>query len=70
MKHRMIMILLSLLVLPILSACSTEAVKRGAYESLHQKHCIDTTGSPNCDPEHKAYDRYRQDRESLKPPSP
>ncbi len=63
-------ILLSLLALPTLSACSTEAVKRSAYESLHQKHCIDTTGSPNCDPEHKHYDRYRKDRESLKPPQP
>lgn len=63
-------ILLSLLFLPFVSACSTETVKRSAYESLHQKHCIETTGSPNCDPEHKNYDRYRQDRDSLKRPEP
>lgn len=68
MKHRMIV--LSLLVLPLLPACNTEAVKRSAYESLHQKHCIDTTGSPNCEPGHKNFDRYRQDRETLKPPQP
>lgn len=63
-------ILLSLLLLPFVSACSTEMVKRSAYELLHQKHCIDTTGSPNCDPAHKDYDRYRQDRDSLKRPEP
>lgn len=61
-------ILLSLLLLPFVSACSTETVKRSAYELLHQKQCIETTGSPNCDPEHKNYDRYRKDRDSLKRP--
>ena len=66
MKHRAI--LLSLLLLPILSACSTEGFTRGAYESLRRKQCVDTTGSPNCDPERRNFDRSRQDHELLNRP--
>lgn len=48
-----------------LSACTSEAVKRGAYESIYQKQCMDRTGTPNCDPEHKGYDDYKKERETL-----
>ena len=51
-------------------ACSTEATKRAAYEALYQKDCLDRTGVPQCDPEHKDYDQYRQERdETLNPDS-
>jgi hypothetical protein len=52
------------------AACSSEATKRAAYEALYQKDCIDRTGIPQCDPEHKDYDQYRQERdETLNPDS-
>ncbi len=63
-------ILLSLLLLPVLSACSTEGFTRGAYESLRRKQCVDTTGSPNCDLERRNYNRTRQDHEPLNRPPP
>jgi len=50
-------------ILPILAACSSEAVKRSTYEALHQKQCMDDAKTPNCDPEHKSYDQYKKDRE-------
>lgn len=56
------------LLLPILTACTSEAVKRGTYEAVYQKQCMDNAKVPNCDPEHKAYDQYKHDREeALKP---
>jgi hypothetical protein len=48
-----------------LAACTSEGLKRGAYESLHQKQCMDRTGEPNCDPEHSSYENYQGDREQL-----
>jgi len=47
------------------AACSSEATKRAAYEALYQKDCIDRTGIPQCDPEHKDYDEYRKEREEV-----
>ena len=47
------------------TACSSEATKRAAYEALYQKDCIDRTGIPQCDPEHKDYDEYRKEREEV-----
>ena len=46
-----------------LSACTSDAMHRGAYEALYNKECIDREGTPNCDPEHKSYDEYTKDRE-------
>jgi len=48
-----------------LPACTSEAVKRSTYEASYQKHCMDSTGAPNCDPEHKSYDEYKKDREEV-----
>jgi len=48
-----------------LSACTSEAVKSSAYEALHQKGCIDRTGTPNCDPQHKGYDEYQKERNAV-----
>ena len=47
------------------TACTSEATKRAAYEALYQKDCIDRTGIPQCDPEHKDYDEYRKEREEV-----
>jgi len=52
----------------VLSACTADAVKRGAYEALYQKRCMDISATPSCDPQHKTYDEYRTSREkALKP---
>jgi hypothetical protein len=48
-----------------LSACTTESVKRGAYEAVYQKQCVEETRAPNCDPEHKSYDEYQKEREDF-----
>lgn len=48
-----------------LSGCSSEAMKGGAYEALYQKECMDRTGVPDCDPDHKSYETYRRDREEV-----
>ena len=58
-----------LLLANVLSGCASEGAKRGTYEAVYQKGCIDRTGTLNCDPDHKDYDRYKKEREeSLKPP--
>lgn len=58
---------MTLLLLGTLPGCASEEVKRGAYEAIYQKGCMDRVGSPNCDAEHKGYDQYKKEREeSLK----
>ena len=53
------------------SACTSEHIKRVAYEAAYQKGCIDRTGIANCDPRHQSYDRYENDRvRLLKPDTP
>jgi len=60
---RVLLALPALLLLPALSACGTEALKRGAYEGVYQKDCVDRTGSTSCDPDHPSYDEYKRERE-------
>jgi len=48
-----------------LCACSSDALKRAAYEASYQKGCMDRTATPQCDPAHKSYDEYGKDREQL-----
>ncbi len=56
-----------LLFFSTLTGCASEGVKRSAYEAIYQKGCMDRVGSLNCDPEHKGYDQYKNERgESLK----
>jgi hypothetical protein len=64
MTHSMSIGILLLLALA-LTACTSESVKRGSYEALHQKQCIDRTGTPNCEPGHESYDDYKKDREDV-----
>ncbi|MHB8666330.1 MAG: hypothetical protein ACYC7B_02275 [Burkholderiales bacterium] len=47
------------------SACTSDNIKRAAYEAAYEKGCIDRTGTPNCDPEHKSFDAYSKERDSL-----
>ena len=47
------------------SACTSDHIKRSAYEAAYQKGCIDRIGTANCDPEHKSYEQYARDREQL-----
>jgi hypothetical protein len=47
------------------SACTSDHIKRAAYEAAYQKGCIDRAGTPNCDPEHKTYESYSKDRDQL-----
>ncbi|HUL40753.1 MAG TPA: hypothetical protein VLV32_02430 [Burkholderiales bacterium] len=46
-----------------LPGCTSDELKRSTYEALYQKQCMDRSGTPNCDPEHKSYDEYRNERE-------
>jgi hypothetical protein len=50
--------------------CTTDAVKRSAYEAAYQKSCMDRTGVPDCDPEHHSYDDYQKARGELLKPGP
>jgi len=47
------------------SACTSDNVKRAAYEAAYQKGCIDRVGVPDCDPAHKSYEEYSRDRDQL-----
>jgi hypothetical protein len=55
----------TLLLMPALIACTSEAVKQGAYEALYQKQCMDRAGTPYCDPAHSSYEQYKKDRDEL-----
>lgn len=59
---------LALTLLLALSACASESVRRGAYEAVYQKGCMDREGRLNCDPEHKTYEQYRKEREEPQTP--
>ena len=50
----------------VLSACTSEDVKRNTYKALIQKQCIEDTGEPNCDSGQPDYDEYQRQREELK----
>jgi hypothetical protein len=62
MKRNVLVRTLVLLTLT-LPGCTSEAVKRGTYDALYQKQCMDRSGVPNCDAEHKSYEQYKKDRE-------
>jgi hypothetical protein len=47
------------------SACTSDHLKRAAYEAAYQKSCVDRTGIANCDPGHKSYEQYQQERDQL-----
>jgi len=47
------------------SACTSDHVKRAAYEAAYQKGCIDRVGLPVCNPEHQNYDQYQSERDKL-----
>ncbi|MBE0622983.1 MAG: hypothetical protein IH605_20535 [Burkholderiales bacterium] len=47
------------------SACTSDHIKRAAYEAAYQKGCIDRVGTANCEPEHRSYEQYAQDRDQL-----
>ena len=59
---------LGMMVVSLLPACTSDQVKRSAYEAVYKKGCMDETGVPNCDPEHMTYDEYTKDRERLVKP--
>lgn len=58
---RLSLILLSLSIL-VLLGCTSENLKRSAYEAVYQKECLDRTQTPNCDPAHPSYNKYEQKR--------
>ncbi len=47
------------------SACTSDHIKRAAYEAVYQKGCIDRTGMPNCNPEHMTFEEYGKERDRL-----
>jgi hypothetical protein len=46
------------------SACTSDGIKRAAYEAAYQKGCMDRSATPNCDPEHQTYEDYSRGRPS------
>ena len=52
----------ALLLALAFSACSSEELKRAAYEAAYQKGCMDRSAMPNCDPAHPSYDEYKRAR--------
>jgi hypothetical protein len=58
----------AVLLVIMLPACSSNEIKRAAYEATYHKGCIDRTGAQNCDPGHKTYEEYKKDREQLTKP--
>jgi len=61
---------ITLLFLNALSGCASDSGKRVTYDVIYQRACIERTGTLNCDPEHKDYDRYKKEREELLKPQP
>lgn len=53
-----------LLFLASVLGCTSEQIKGAAYESIYQRNCMDRFGTPDCDPEHKSYDRYKYERDT------
>ncbi len=47
------------------SACTSDHVKRAAYEAVYQKGCIDRTGLPACNSDRQSYDQYQSERAKL-----
>ena len=47
------------------SACTSDHVKRAAYEAAYQKNCVERIGLPDCNPERQSYEEYSKDRERL-----
>ena len=62
------LIAIHLILLLAVTACASESAKRGTYEAIYQKGCLDREGKPNCDPEHKSYDQYKKEREESRKP--
>jgi len=47
------------------SACTSDGLKRTAYEAAYQKGCMERTAMPDCDPGHQTYDQYERARSAL-----
>ena len=58
---------LAVLVLGLCAGCSSDAVKRAAYESAHAKACMDRDHTPQCDIPKQDYDTYQHEREKTLP---
>lgn len=52
-------------ILILLSACSAEQFNRAGYDALHQRHCIEQTGTPDCDSDYPDYDEYQDQRPEI-----
>lgn len=54
----------TIIVLSVLTftACTSDGVKRGIYESLYQRQCLDNAQMLDCDPKHMTYDEYERER--------
>lgn len=59
-------LLLLLFILIFMSACSAQDIKRSTYDALHNKQCMDETGTTiNCDPDRMEYIDYKKQREGV-----
>jgi len=54
----------TIIVLSILTftACTSDGVKRGIYDGLYQRQCLDNAKMLDCDPKHMTYDQYERER--------
>ena len=60
--NRIVLATTAVLLALACSACTSEGIKRAAYEAAYQKGCMDRSAMPNCDPEHKTYEDYSRGR--------
>jgi len=55
--------ILLVFALCLCAGCSSDAVKRAAYESAHGKACMERDRTPQCDIPKQDYDTYQRERE-------
>jgi hypothetical protein len=63
MKTLVPLILFSTLVL--LTACSTENVKRGGYGAVKIYNCNEQINDPNCSESYPSYEDYQRERKKI-----
>lgn len=60
---RAIVMLLPLLA--ITAACTSPDLKRGAYDALHSRQCLQEQGSTDCEFKRQSYEDYHDEREEM-----
>lgn len=57
--------LLPALLVALLTGCTVDGARRGAYDALVNQHCVERPGRAGCGNDPKPYDDYVRERERL-----